>query len=177
MMLAVLALAMLATAPSALAKNYAPPGKAGTSQYAEDIPSGGGNVSTPAMGTANKSSAQIDKIGAGKAGVRKLAKLGKTGEAAAQFAQETAPTTTVAAAPTKAAPTKAVVTGKPGIAAGSRVFTASGGSAVSGVGKLIGGSDAGGIGIFLPLLLILCLIGAAAAGVARLRNGHSEPQS
>lgn len=168
--LAVAMLTLMAGVSTSFAKNYAPPGKAGTSQYAEDIPSGGGNEPTPAMGIANKSRAQINKIGSGKVGVSKLSKLGKTGAAAALFAQQTAPTTAVAAAH------KPVVTGRPGARPRSELLPASGGSAVGGVENLITGSDAGGIGIFLPLFLIVCLVGAAALAVARIRTGRSEPQ-
>lgn len=177
--LAVLAACLLVSAPVAVAKNYAPPGKAGTSEYAEDIPAAGGNVSTPSMGGGNKTAAQIDKLGAGKAGVRKLAKLGKAGAAAAQFAQQTAPVTTnstTSPARKTTAPARttshhhATPAGRPA----SAVLTASGGSAISGLGHVIGGSDVDGIGIFLPLLLVLSAFGAVVAGTLRMRRPRSD---
>jgi hypothetical protein len=179
--LAVLTAGLLLSAPGAAAKNYAPPGKAGTSEYAEDIPAAGGNVPTPSMDGGNKTAAQIDHLGAGKVGMRKLAKLGKTGAAAAQFAQQTAPvttnsTTSPAAQPTTAAGTShhhSTAAGRPA----SAVLTASGGSAISGLGHVIGGSDVDGIGVFLPLLLVLSAVGAVVVGVLRMRRpGADAPQ-
>jgi hypothetical protein len=176
--LAVLATGLLLAAPVAAAKNYAPPGKAGTSEYAEDIPAAGGNVSTPAMGGGNKTAAQIDKLGAGKAGVRKLAKLGKTGAAAAQFAQQTAPVTTNAVVSTTVVSTTVSGAGRhastPAHRPTSAVLTASGGSAISGLGHMIGGSDVDGIGVFLPLLLVLSAVGAVVVGVLGMRRPRSD---
>lgn len=178
-LLAVLALSALLWSPSALAKQYAPPGKAGTSEYAEDIPTAGGNAKTPAEGGGNKTSAQINHLGAGKAGVRKLAKLGTAGAAAAQFAQQTAPATTAkTAATTTTAPApragRKTYSGRSSpVVAQQRTLTASGGSAITALGRVFGGSDVGGIGIFLPLLLML---GAAtAAAVAVLRSRRPRP--
>lgn len=149
---------------SALAKNYAPPGRAGTSQYAEDIPAAGGNVSTPAMGGGNKTAAQIDHIGAGRQGVHRLAKLGRTGAQAAQFAQATAPPAPSSTHGLTSGPQTTVTAENKG------VLTASGGSALGGVGHLLGGSDAGGIGVFLPLLLALTLAASILAAALRLRR-------
>jgi hypothetical protein len=184
-LLAALTVAALILSPAALAKQYAPPGKAGTSEYAEDIPTAGGNAKTPAEGGGNKTSAQIDLLGAGRAGIRKLAKLGKTGAAAAQLVQQTAPATvavtvtktTTSASATPQSPTKKSSAGK---ASGSsaplpqqRILTASGESASGAVGRIIGGSDVGGIGIFLPLLLLVGVLGASALAVARARRPGS----
>ncbi len=137
-------------------KMYLPPGKAGASQYGEDIPTAGGNGLSPAETGGNKTAAQISRLGAGKLGIRKLAKRGKTGVAAAKFAQQTAPT--VSSGPSKP------------IARHGEVLTASGGSAMSGLGHLIDGSDANGIGVLLPLLLALSVVGAVVLGLFRLRR-------
>jgi hypothetical protein len=183
MRLLVVALAMTALlCGSALAKNYAPPGRAGTSQYAEDIPSAGGNVSTPAMGGGNKTAAQISHIGKGKQGVSKLSKLGKTGIQAAQFVQATAPSGTSSSrsgsSRSGSGSTQPTTSQKPSTAAGRRarttVLTASGGSALSGVGHLLTGSDSGGIGIFLPLLLALSLAATLVVAVLRLRRPQRD---
>jgi hypothetical protein len=144
-------------------KTYAPPGKAGTSEYSEVVPTSGGNVSTPAMGIVNKSAAQISSLGAGRAGARKLAKLGKQGAAAARFAEETAPAVLHSAH------------GLGGITRGTGSATLaapSGGSAMSGITNLLGGSDAGGIGVLLPLLLAFGLGAAVAVGVVRMRRSR-----
>jgi hypothetical protein len=171
-LLAVLVLCALAGAPAAIAKQYAPPGKAGTSEYAEDIPTGGGNTATPAMGGGNKTAAQIDKLGAGKVGVRKLTKLGTTGAAAAQFAQQTAPATDAGRAPGTQAG-RVAGAGEPGGLTRGSTLSAPSGSAIGGLWHAVTGSDAGGIGIFLPLLLVLSALGAAVAGV-RMRRPHSD---
>jgi hypothetical protein len=182
--LAMLAISGLVLAPAAAAKQYAPPGKAGTSEYAEDIPTAGGNVSTPAMGGGNRTAAQIDKLGAGKAGVRKLTKLGTTGSAAAQFAQQTAPAVSTRASSTtgtsghptgKGAPghtTPASTTG--GTAHGSKL-NAAGESALGGLWGTISGSDGDGIGAVLPLLLAFGLGLAVALMVVRLRRDAQQP--
>jgi hypothetical protein len=176
-LLAVLALSALLWSPAAFAKQYAPPGKAGTSEYAEDIPTAGGNAKTPGEGGGNKTSAQIDHLGAGKQGVRKLAKLGATGAAAAQFALQTAPTTTSAASSpstvTNSSSTGTKTHGGHSQLAPERTLTASGSSAISALGRVIGGSDVGGIGIFLPLLLVAGALGAAALAAARTRRPRS----
>ena len=163
-------LLIAAPAEAGKTKTYAPPGKAGTSEYSEVVPTSGGNVQTPAMVGGDKTAAQISRIGAGKAGVRKLSRLGKQGAAAATLAQETAPTVvrSVHGLDSGSTPT------------GSPMLTArSGGSALSGVGHLLGGSDAGGIGLFLPLLLAFGLGLAVAATVVRLRRprGRGSPSA
>jgi hypothetical protein len=173
--LAVFALSAFVWVPAAAAKQYAPPGKAGTSEYAEDIPTAGGNVSTPAMGGGNRTAAQIDKLGAGKAGVRKLTKLGTTGAATAQFAQQTAPVVSRATALTDTtgsgnASTSNAGTGTSGRSARGSTLAASGKSALSGVWGTISGADVDGIGAFLPLLLAFGLGAAVAVMVLRLRR-------
>jgi hypothetical protein len=148
----------LGSAPAASAKKttYAPPGKAGASEYAETLPSAGGNVSPPAIGGGNPTGAQLAKLGSAKAGAEKLAKLGKTGKSAAALAQATAPVT--------ASVVPSSVVASSSIAAGERT----GGSALSGLLHLVGGSDAGGIGVFLPLLLAFGLGLAVAVGAVRV---------
>ena len=181
-LLAIMALSALLWSPAALAKQYAPPGKAGTSEYAEDIPTAGGNAATPAMGGGNKTATQIDHLGAGKQGVRRLAKLGTSGAAAAQFALQTAPATatptTASTAPSTSAGTKKHSHPASPVVPKQQTLTASGGSAITALGRIIGGSDVGGIGIFLPLLLALGAVGAAAVAAVRMRrprSGASQP--
>lgn len=152
----VFAMAGVFSSSAAAAKVYAPPGKAGATQYSETLPASGGNVAppgaTPYTGSGKPGSlGPIAKLGSGAAGVRHLAKLGTEGQAAAGFAQATAPA--------------AVTPDRAGAPAG-----ASGGSAVHGLLSLLGGSDAGGIGLFFPALLALSLLAAlVAAGIQRSR--------
>jgi hypothetical protein len=164
---AVLLTTLLVAAPAEAGKTktYAPPGKAGTSEYAEVVPTPGGNARTPAMGGGNKTGAQISRIGSASRGIRKLEKLGKQGAAAAQFAQETAPTIVRS---------RHGFGGQPGATGSTTLTAAAGGSALSGIGHLLGGSDAGGIGLFLPLLLAFGLGAALALLIVRLRRSR-EP--
>ncbi|MGH3267074.1 MAG: hypothetical protein ACRDNS_34405 [Trebonia sp.] len=169
-LLAALVISTLVWTPAAVAKQYAPPGKAGTSEYAEDIPTAGGNTATPAMGGGNKTAAEINRLGAGKVGVRKLSKLGEIGAAAAQWAQQTAP-----AATSGASAGAQRGGGAQEQTARSTVLTASGGSALSALGHLVGGSDVDGIGALLPVLLAFGLGVAAAISVRRTwRRRHAS---
>ena len=167
--LVVVAMLLIAgPAPAAnTGKMYLPPGKAGANQYGEDIPSAGGNTLAPASTGRNTAAAQISNFGSARVGVHKLAKLGKQGAAAAQLAQQTAP---AVSGPAKSGPNKPRVTGT------RRLLTASGGSAISGLGHLMSGSDQGGIGIFLPLLLALGVVAAVVLGALRPRHPSSDAQ-
>lgn len=156
-------------ASAAKTKTYAPPGKAGTSQYSEVVPTAGGNVLPPAMGGGNPTAARISRLGSGKSGVHKLSKLGKQGAAAAQFAQQTAP---VATAPVTTAP---VATTPKGAHPSSVALRSPGGSALSGLTNLLGGSDVDGLGAILPLLLAFGLGAAVAVSALRLRRGRQPP--
>jgi hypothetical protein len=172
-------LSALVMAAPAAAKNYAPPGRAGTSQYAEDIPSSGGDVQTPAMGGGNPTPAQISKIGQGRAGLRRLTQLGQAGSAAAQFAQQTAPTVAHATFPRRPPAAAGHHRGHGGSRAGAgttgeTLTPASGGSALSGVGHVLEGSDQGGIGAFLPALLILCAVAAGVLAALRVRGEPAQ---
>jgi hypothetical protein len=140
------------TAWAGQTKIYAPPGRAGTSEYAEVVPSDQGNGLPPAMGGGNRTTAQIKRLGSGGTGAEKLAKLGKQGAAAARFAEQTAPN---------------VVESAHGLGAGTgpgpgvrNLGAGSGGSAFSAIAHMLGGADAGGIGAFLPWLLALGAAGA-----------------
>ena len=157
----VTALLIAAPAEAGKTKTYAPPGKAGTSEYSEVVPTSGGNVQTPAMVGGNQTAAQISRIGAGKAGVRRLSRLGKQGAAAAALAQETAP---------PPAGSSHGLGGQSSQASASKLTATSGGSALSGVGRLLGGSDSGGIGLFLPLFLAFGFAFAGVAAVVKLRR-------
>lgn len=178
--LAMLLVGFLACAPVASAakvKIYAPPGKAGTSEYSEVVPTAGGNVLPPADGGGNPTAAQISRIGSGKAGVRKLSKLGKQGPAAAAFAQATAPVTTTAHSTGRSTGTHPSAGTRPSADARPPAATlrSSGGSALTGLTNLLGGSDVDGLGTILPLLLAFGLGVAVAVSALRLRHGRRPP--
>lgn len=150
------------------AKVYAPPGKAGATEYSETIPTSGGNVRPPNptayTGTAKPAGPDpIANLGVGVKGLRRDAKLGPTGQQAAGFAQSTAPVVVKTTSSTRpAAAAAAAVTGS---AAGS-------GSAAGAVMHLLGGGDGGGIGVMLPLVLAFTL--GLACGVTALRVIRTE---
>jgi hypothetical protein len=138
---------------------YAPPGKAGASEYSETIPTSGGNVSPPNQSSFTGSSAAktasddpIAKLGAGTKGLISDAKQGNTGQQAAGFAQSTAP---VVVTEVSSAGAKGAVSG----------IGSDSGSAAGAVLHLLGGGDAGGIGVLLPLVLAFTL-GLACALIA-----------
>lgn len=173
--------AFLAATPSgALARTtrLAPPGHAGSSQYFETVPTSYGSAPPPGGSSGTKSGGQtaIARIGHGGAGDRTLSQLGSDGKSAAALAAATAPPP---APSPKPSPSSAV--GKRSTAAApSDVQPPSAqGSVVGGLANALGGSDAGGIGVFLPLVLALSLGAALALGVARARRpgGPSGPSA
>lgn len=125
-------------------QTLAPPGKAGADQYFETVPSASGNAAPP-NGTAHG--------GSPNAGIRSLERLGKEGAAAGALAAATGPPDT----PRGSSPTAA--SGRPPLAS----FT-----------HVLGGSDAGGIGLILAILLASALVLAIAVALAKRRR-HGEP--
>jgi hypothetical protein len=144
----------------------APPGHAGANQYFETIPTSSGNAAPPGSvrgsGNATASPAALSALGQGRRGDQRLARLGKNGQAAAVMAASTAPTPVAGAPGASTSP----VTHGPGPA----------GSIASGISHVLTGSDAGGLGVALPLLLATALIAALGVLAARLwRRTPSQP--
>ncbi|MGH2842607.1 MAG: hypothetical protein ACRDKL_03345, partial [Solirubrobacteraceae bacterium] len=117
----------------------------------------GGGTAPPAN-LSTPGSHHLDGLGQGAAGARTLAKLGKTGTAAANWARASAPTVV-------RRPDGSPGAGRPRTGANPAL---AGGSALSGFTHILGGSDSGGLGAALPLLLILTL--AATVGFAAGRR-------
>jgi hypothetical protein len=134
-------------APAAGAQtSIAPPGKSGADQYFETIPSARGNVAPPpANGTG---------AAAATAGERRLARLGKDGQAAAAVAAAAAP-------------------GSGPHARGRSAPSGSDASSTS-LRRLITGSDSGGLGIWLPILLGASLLGAIVFALLRRRDPEAS---
>jgi hypothetical protein len=161
--------AFLLAAPSeAFALSLTPPGKSGTDQYFETIPTSAGNAAPPqggGIGSGNGGSHALSQLGHGTAGTRGLSHLGKDGQAAAGLAAATAP---------------ANGSGRgvaPGNSAGSHGLNAvQGESASSGIADALTGSDAGGIGLVLPLLLGTSLIVAIGLAAWKIRRGGGPPE-
>jgi hypothetical protein len=152
---------LLVLPSSAVAAHLAPPGKAGANQYFETIPTSAGNAAPPS-GAVNPR--PLARLGAGRRGAERLARLGKTGAAAAALAHATAPVTASGAAQSTGAPAQG--TGRP---APATVTDSGGQSPVSSVVSALGGSDSGGLGLVLPLLLVTALIVAFGFAVVALR--------
>jgi hypothetical protein len=126
-------------------QTLAPPGKAGADQYFETVPSSAGNASPP---TGSSSS------GGARASAATLGALSRTkdGRAAASFAAASAPAS-------------AGHQGSGGASNGS----AAGSTAL----RPLGGSDTGGLGIALPILLGTVTLVMVALAMA-LRRGRRE---
>jgi hypothetical protein len=165
-------LAMLCVPGESLAISLAPPGKSGADQYFETIPSSGGNVAPPAGGPSTPAGNHaLSRLGHGRAGAAKLNRLGKQGQAAAAFAANTAPT--------RAAPgvASSALGGNPtGPAPVTAAPTSQSQSPASALAGALTGSDSGGLGLILPLLLATALIAAVGVGVGRLEaRRRAEP--
>jgi len=132
-------------------KVYEPPGKAGASEYAEVVPTASGGTKPPAT-PSGAPAKNLDALGAGKRTARKLEHLGVTGSDAANWARATAPTVNTETPVKLASPA-----------------LLHGGSAATGLLNLLSGSDAGGIGAFLPVLLAISLAAAVGFGLGRRR--------
>ena len=147
----------LTLAVNASARVLAPPGHAGTNQYVEVIPTSGGNAAppgtVPGSGNANASSKALAPFGHGSTGDTRLAKLGKEGRAAAALAAATAPTPAAGQNRERAA-----------------AAAAGGGSVASGLWHALSSSDAGGLGLLLPLLLTTAFLVALGLMLAAMRS-------
>jgi hypothetical protein len=140
-------------------KVYEPPGKAGASEYAEVVPTASGGTKPPTT-VGSAPAKNLDALGAGKRTARKLEQLGATGSDAANWARASAPPVT--SATTRGASAPGGLAGAAGLNRGS---------VSTGLFNLLSGSDAGGIGLALPLLLGLGL----AASVGYLIGRRAKP--
>jgi hypothetical protein len=159
--------AALAAAP-AQAKNcgthtVAPPGNSGVNQYVEHVPTAcGDKPSNKVQGGVGGGGGAGGAGGSGSGGgisastARQLAKLGAAGQAAAAFAKATSPGHA----------------GKNGRGSASVSSASTGDSGSSPISSLVraltGSSSGGGLGTFLPILLIASVIGLG--GIALLRR-------
>jgi len=164
--LILLGLAVLLAVPAdAVALVLAPPGHAGTNQYVEVIPTSAGNAAPPGSvsgsGTATAGPQALADLGRGASADAHLAKLGKDGQAAAALAASTAPAPVLRA----------------GGRHGSDRSANPAGSASGGVTDVLTGSDAGGLGLLLPLMLATALVVVLGIGAMRVRRraGQTRP--
>jgi hypothetical protein len=144
----------LAAPAAAQSDRIAPPGNAGVDEYLETIPGADGN---------RPSARRPDETPALSGSARwRLEALGDDGRAAAALADATAPPRPGAGRP---------ATGGSGRPPGAGLERAGDGSgAVSAVVDRAFGTDDGGMGAALPLLLAASLAGAVALALARRRR-------
>ncbi|MGI8863628.1 MAG: hypothetical protein ACR2JH_04385 [Solirubrobacteraceae bacterium] len=167
---------LLGAPTQAFALRLTPPGKSGTDQYFETIPTSAGNAAPPqgggtgSAGGGSGGAHALAQLGQGRAGATSLAHLGNDGQAAATLAAATAPANA-------AGPATAGGSGHTTTPAGSHGLTAlPGESASRGIAGALTGSDAGGLGLVLPLLLGTSVIMAIGLAAWKLRRGGGPPE-
>jgi hypothetical protein len=174
----------LAVPAIAAAEYYVPPGNSAANQYTESFPGAGGE-----SGGKHKGVTPADALGAGN--VKSLEDRGPAGKATAELAAATAPPQLSegsgggSAAGGTGGSNRGGSGGQP--SSGSKDQSGSGGSDVgrasnasqpngsSGLGQVVGqatGTGNGGLGIWLPLAIVLTLAGSIAY-LARMRHGHA----
>lgn len=146
----------LPVATAAAAPGRVPPGNSGVNQYTETLPGPGGNEPTSGIGgKANGGGGRTPAKVLGHANAAQLEALGPEGRAAAQLAAESAPES---------------VTRQPN----GKESNSSGSSGAGQIlGQLTGSSDSGGMGLLLPLLIAMAVVGAAAYVLGRRRTAHT----
>jgi hypothetical protein len=174
----------LAVPPSALASVVlSPPGHDGANQYSEVIPTSGGNAAPPGSvrgsGNPNGSPRALAGFGQGRGTDARLAKMGKDGQAAATLAAATAPSPVsgVTGGSANSSGSSGVAGGSAQHSAPQATTSSPGGSAVSGIASALTGSDGGGLGLLLPLLLatvLVAVVGLTGLGLRRSAR-HRRP--
>ena len=149
LLLTLLALAG-ATPAAAQTTKVAPPGNSGVNEYLETVPTAGGGEPSSTHGSGGGASLPASVRSA-------LAKQGPDGRAALSTAEAGAPGAGKGGhAPAKLSP--------------QDVHEPSGQNLPSAIAHALGGSDSGGMGIWLPILLIGSALAIAAAAVAKRRS-------
>jgi hypothetical protein len=168
--LTTLCIAGLALPGAALAAGTVPPGVSGAAQYTESLPGPGGEESTKSMveagqgGDGQKAAEPARTLGTENA--EKLEALGPEGKAAAGLA--------AAGGEGNRAGDKS---GSGGAAADTATHSSGGGSGVGQVVRQLSGSDgSGGMGLLLPLLIVMAVVAAAGYLIGRRRFvTHDQP--
>ncbi len=177
------------TAPAA---KVVPPGNSAATQYTETLPTSGGNAE---VGGGNESKHQSPAKTLGSKTAKQLEERGPEGEAVADFAAETTPSSQSSASRSEAgsgggkgssgAGSQGGTESAGGVSAGGAKKAASaGGAAVSvpsgssGFGEAVSyttGSTSGEMGLFLPLILIGALIWASSHAWRSRSPGREIP--
>jgi len=147
-----------------------PPGGA-ADEYTEGVPGGGGE--TPSGDAGSGSGPQGDTSSSGDASVpatteSQLQSSGADGAAALSLIEETGP------AESSPGNSKGPSSGSPGSPDKGATSPDRGSGGVAGVVNALAGDDSdGGLGVLLPIALIIVALGAAAVALAR--RGGSQP--
>jgi hypothetical protein len=150
--IAVAVLALAGPAP-ALAVSVAPPGNSGVDEYLETVPTAGGNA--PSSGAPSGGHGHLPA-----AVTKALAARGADGRATAALAAGTAPSGPARSTPPAGLPAR-------------ELREPSGSSVPSAIARALGGEGAGGMGVWLPILLALSALGIGGVAVARRRSGSA----
>lgn len=174
-----LSIAGLLAVPAAAtaAQGNIPPGNSGGNQYTEGIPGPGGNQRTHGGGGGQNGQGSSPLSPSAR---QALAGRGALGERVAALAAATGTGHRVGGGQTAGAAGK----GAAGKGAGGKGQSKGGNGAASGgngdsgllsaVKHAVGDEDSGGMGIVLPLIIGLSLLGALAIVLARRRGGGGE---
>lgn len=150
--IAVLAAALVA--PGVAVAQELPPGSSGVDQYTENIPGPGGDKPSNGLDKPDGGNSDGGNLPPGVA--EELAAQGADGTRAAILADVTAPERSKRGEKARG----------DGGAAGDG---ADGGGTIAGIVSALVGSD-GGMGVFLPILLVVTLLVALAVAATRLRR-------
>jgi hypothetical protein len=131
----------------------APPGQSGVDEYVESLPSSDGSTGS------DTGSGGGSRRGLSPAAARRLAQQGPDGKAVAALT-----------AATGSAPRHRPA--EPGGAADRDVASGGDQGFISGIASALTGGSSGGMGIALPIILGVTLLGAAVIGVVRFRAGR-----
>jgi hypothetical protein len=142
----VAALALCAATPATAQQTIAPPGNSGVEQYLETVPTAAGNAA-PALGKTRKLPAPVR---------RQLAQHGNDGRQLSQLVATTSPSRSRHRHAAERPSSPIAVEGHPSLR--------------SAAGALGAGSDSGGMGIVLPVLLLASVAGISAIAVRRRRG-------
>lgn len=159
-----LALALGLGAQPAIAKRrvLAPPGNSAIGQYVEVIPTASGPTPVSALQGGGGSGGRGGAGALPRSAAKALAARGAAGKAVAKLVRATAPSTGPSARRHSAA-----ASARPAVRAGSaRSAPSAAGSVLK---ALTGSSPSGGLGLLLPVLLALALVGG---GLLALRRRH-----
>jgi hypothetical protein len=173
---------LLAAPPSLAQDQIAPPGNAGVDEYLETVPSAEGNRRP----RVNEDAPQRSRPAVPQGARQKLEDLGADGQAAAELAEQGAPETPAGASGGStgrgdasggdASGGDAPGADEPGGSVAGSAESLSGARGDSGVGAVVGrtvvGED-GGLGVALPLILGISLLGAVLLLVARRVRGKA----